>query len=63
MTKLSNYRIVTPSIDIVVPFASQDDAMKEAEARATYCSLQLYVHEHSGEWLLIFDTEKGGEVG
>lgn len=62
MARLSNYRIVTPTMDITVPFASQDDAVKEAEARATYCSLQLYVQQRDGEWLLIFDTGKGGEV-
>ena len=62
MVRLTKYRIVTPTMDITVPFASQDDALKEAEARATYCSLKLYVLKIDGEWLLIFDTEKGGNV-
>ena len=54
--------MVTPAMDIRVPFASQENALKEAEARATYCSLRLYVLKIDGEWLLIFDSEKGGEV-
>lgn len=59
-TRLTKYRIVTPKMDIKIPFASQDDALKEAEARATYCSLQLYALKLDGEWQLIFDSEKGG---
>ena len=62
MTRLTKYRMVTPTMDIRVPFASQDDALKEAEARAKYCSLRLYVLKTDGEWLLIFDSEKGGNV-
>lgn len=54
--------MVTPAMDIRVPFASQKDALKEAEARAKYCSLRLYVLKIDGEWLLIFDSEKGGNV-
>ena len=54
--------MVTPTMDIRVPFVSQDDALKEAEARAKYCSLRLYVLKIDGEWLLIFDSEKGGNV-
>lgn len=62
MTKLTKYRIVTPTMDIVVPFPSQKDALKDAEARAKYWPLQLYVLKRDGEWLLIFDSEKGDEV-
>ncbi len=54
--------MVTPAMDITLPFKSQEDALKEAKARAAYCSLLLYVLKNDGECLLIFDSEKGGNV-
>lgn len=62
MKGLTKYRMITLAMDITRPFASQVDALREAEARAAYHPVQLFVMANGGEWRLIFDREKGGNV-
>lgn len=60
--KWKTYRLVTPGMDVTMGFQSRKFAIEEAEARAEKVPVQLYSKGLNGEWILIFDSEKGGEL-
>lgn len=60
--KWETYRLVTPGMDVKVVFQSRKFAIEDAEARAEKVPVQLYSKGLNGEWILIFDSEKGGEL-
>lgn len=64
MARRTKYRMVTPPhMDVTLcHFKSQDEAVDEAKRRGAYHRTMLYVLKIDGEWLLIFDSEKGGNV-
>lgn len=60
--KWETYRLVTPGMDVTVGFQSRKFAIEDAEARSEKIPVQLYSKGLNGEWILIFDSEKGGEL-
>ncbi len=60
--KWKEYRMVTPGMDITIGFQSRKYAIEEAEARAEKVPVKLYSKGLNGEWILIFDSGKGGEL-
>lgn len=60
--KWEKYRMVTPGMDVTMGFQSRNYAIEEAEARAEKVPVKLYSKGFNGEWVLIFDSEKGGEL-
>ena len=60
--KWGKYRLVTPGMDVTIGFQSRKYAIEDAEARAEKVPVKLYSKGLNGEWLLIFDSEKGGEL-
>ena len=62
MAKWEKYRMVTPSMDVIMGFQARKYAIEEAEERAEKHPIKLYSRKLDGNWLLLFDSEKGGEL-
>lgn len=60
--KWKTYRLVTPGVDVTVGVQSRKYAIEETKKLAEKVPVQLYSKGLNGEWILIFDSEKGGEL-